>query len=184
MSDPQRKCRIRRKDCRIQKCRIRREECRIQELLSPGRELTSGSKYLICRWIFGSAKKIVRSESVGSAEKSVGSGCKSDAEPCREGLRPKLLKSGMNSERLSKGMVSYWNRRGSKVQLQTDPDPRQKSEQIRTRRSGLRYLPNLNLSTVNSGWVNLFVSLDFINDVILYILLIPVHECSVFYLFE
>jgi len=130
-------------DCRIRKCRIRREECRIQELLSPGRELISGSKYLNCRWIFRSVKLIDGSESVGSAEKSVGSGSKSDAEPCREVLRPKLLKSGMNSKRLSKGMVSYWNRRGSKVQLQTDPDPRQKSEQIRTRRSGLRYLPNL-----------------------------------------
>ena len=79
---------------------------------------------------------IVGSENVGSAERSIGSGRKSDAEPCREVLRPKLLKSGMNSKRRSKGMVSYLNRRGSKVQLQTDPDPRQKSEWIRTRRPG------------------------------------------------
>jgi hypothetical protein len=41
----------------------------IQALLSPGRELIGGSKNLNCRWIFGFAKLIVESESVGSAER-------------------------------------------------------------------------------------------------------------------
>ena len=50
---------------------------------------------------------IVGSENVGSAEKSVGFGRKSDAEPCRAVLRPKLLKSGIKLERLSEDMVLY-----------------------------------------------------------------------------
>ena len=42
-------------------------------IVEPWTELSSGSKYLNCRWIFRSVKLIVGSESVGSAEKSVGS---------------------------------------------------------------------------------------------------------------
>ena len=85
-------------------------------------------------------------------------------------------------ERLSENMVLYWKRRGSKVQLQTDPDPRQESVRIRTRRSGLRYLPNLTWAQWIVAGLIYFVSLDFINIVILYTLfLIYVHVGSVLF---
>jgi len=62
------------KDCWIRKCRIRRKKWQIPTgkepepgIVEPWPALTGGSKNLNCRRIFGFAKKIVGSESVGSA---------------------------------------------------------------------------------------------------------------------
>ena len=64
------------KDCWIQKCRIRRKKWQIPTgkepepgIVEPWPELTSGSKNINCRWIFGFAELIVGSEGVGSAAK-------------------------------------------------------------------------------------------------------------------
>jgi hypothetical protein len=93
----------------------------------------------------------------------------------QRGPQTKAAEKWHELERLSEGMVLHWKRRGSKVQLQTDPDPRQESVRIRTRRSGLRYLPNLTWAQWIVAGLIYFVSLDFINIVILYTLLICVH---------
>ena len=63
----------------------------------------------------------------------------------QRGPQTKAAEKWHELERLSEDMVLHWKRRGSKVQLQTDPDPRQKSERIRTRRSGYGTYP-LNLT--------------------------------------
>ena len=68
-------------------------------IVEPWSELISGSKNLNCRWIFRFVELIVGSGNVGSAAKSLGSGRKSDVEPCRAVLRPKLLKSGTKNSK-------------------------------------------------------------------------------------
>ena len=142
--------------------RIRRKKGWIQALLSPGRELISGSKNLNCRWIFGFAKLIVGSESVGSAANNVGSGRKCDAEPCRAVLRPKLVKSGIKLEK------TEW-RHG--VILKKGADPKSNCRRIRIRVKKvygtthvdpeLRYLPNPTWTQWIFAGLIYFVSLDF-----------------------
>jgi len=58
-----------------EKFRAREKRLLIQELLRPGQKLSGGSKYLNCRWIFGSAKFDCGIRNVaGPAKKIAGSG--------------------------------------------------------------------------------------------------------------
>ena len=59
----------------------------------------------------------------------------------QRGSQTKVAGKWHELKRLSEDMVLHWKKCGSKVQLQTDSDPRQKSERIRTRRSGYRHPP-------------------------------------------
>jgi len=103
-----------------------KEKVLIQALLSLGRELSGGSKNLICRRIFGFAKLIVGSESVGSAANNVGSGKSVVRNHAERPSGQAAEKWHKDSKRLSEKHGVMLKRRGSKAQLQTGSNPRQR----------------------------------------------------------
>ena len=78
-------------------------------------------------------------------------------------------------------MVLCWKGAGPKPNCRRVLIRVKESVRIRTHRSGLRYLPNLTWAQWIVAGLIYFVSLDFINIVILYFILIYVHVGSVLF---
>ena len=102
------------------------EKVLIQALLSLERKLISGSKKLNCKMNFGFAKLIVGSESVGSAANNVGSGKSVMRNHAERPSGQAAEKWHKDSKRLSEKHGVMLKRRGSKAQLQTGSNPRQR----------------------------------------------------------